>query len=57
MDDFLSRKFIFAVLLVVLGFILVLMDKASSDSWLASIQVIGGTYVLGNVGEKWVEKK
>jgi len=51
-----GRKFTFAVFLVALGFILVLTGKLSPSDWVSSAQIIGGIYVLGNVGSKFTSK-
>jgi hypothetical protein len=53
-NDLLSRKFLFAVLATVLGFVLVLTDKVSAQDFLAFVGVIGAQYVLGNVVSKFV---
>ncbi len=50
LEKFGGRKFIFGILGVVLSFILVLMGKLNADAWATFIEVIGGTYVIGNVG-------
>jgi len=50
MEDLLSRKFIFALLALVLGFVLVLTNKVPAGDFLNFVQVIGGIYVIGNLG-------
>lgn len=50
--DDLGRKFIFALLVVIAGFVLVLTGKASVEQWFNFAELIGGIYVAGNVGEK-----
>jgi hypothetical protein len=44
-----GRKFMFGMVLLVMNFILVLMDKLTPDAFMVSGAVIGGTYVIGNV--------
>ena len=49
---FLSRKFIFAVLITLLSFILAIQGKIDADKWLAFVGVVGATYIVGNVMSK-----
>jgi len=49
-NNLLSRKFIFAILAVILGFILVFINKVEPLDFLHFVEIIGGTYVIGNVG-------
>ena len=56
MDAFLSRKFIFALLLTALGFTLVMVGKVSSEAFLDFAKWVGGIYVVGNVANKVVAK-
>lgn len=51
-----GRKFIFAILTVVLGFILVVLKEITAEDWLQMAQVVGGVYVMGNVATKLTEK-
>ena len=53
---FLSRKFIFAILVTVLSFVLLVLERVTSEQWLLFIEVIGATYVIGNVGTKIADK-
>jgi hypothetical protein len=48
-DNLGGRKFIFAILAVVLGFVLVLADRIVASDFLTFVGVVGATYVLGNV--------
>jgi hypothetical protein len=48
-NDLLSRKFLFAILVVVLSFILVFIGKITSTEWVGFVEIIGGIYVIGNV--------
>lgn len=50
--NLLSRKFLYAANSIVLGFILVLFDKATAEAWFTFVTVIGGIYVIGNVVTK-----
>lgn len=44
-----GRKFIFGVLLVLCGLVLVAVNKVTGDSFLNFAMVVGATYVVGNV--------
>ena len=57
MDDLLSRKFLFAVMVVVMGFILVITNKVTVDVFFNFAEVVGGTYVIGNLGSKFMSSK
>jgi hypothetical protein len=56
MKTLLSRKFIFAILAVLLGFGLVLTKYLDANQWLNFVQVIGGIYVIGNVVSHGLDK-
>jgi hypothetical protein len=53
MDPLFSRKFIYALVVVVMGFILTAMGQVSAESFFNFAQLIGGIYVLGNVASKF----
>lgn len=48
-----GRKFLFALLVSVLGFVLVLTKSLTSQEYLKFLEVVGATYVLGNVVSKF----
>ena len=48
----LSKKFIFALVVTAMGFVLVLLKETSSDVFFKFVAVIGGTYVVGNISDK-----
>ena len=50
----LSRKFIYAMLSVTLAFVLVCLDRVQAKEFLTFVEVIGFTYILGNVATKFV---
>ena len=52
-----GRKFMFALLGVVLVFSLVLTGKAEVKQLIDFIEVVGATYIGGNVVAKFAEKK
>lgn len=54
-ENLLSRKFIFAILVSVLSFVMVLVEKLSPSDWLEFEAVIGAVYVIGNSVEKIVD--
>ncbi len=52
--NLLSTKFLFAVLIVVLGFVLVLMRQLTAQVWVTFALGVGSVYVIGNVADKYV---
>ena len=56
MEQFGGRKFLFCLLLTVLSFVLVLTKALTPKEWTDFVMVVGGIYVLGNVGSKAVER-
>lgn len=48
-----GRKFLFAILVTVLGFVMVVTQVATSDAWMKFVEVVGGSYILGNVVSKF----
>lgn len=57
LNDIGGRKFIFAMFVVMLGFVLVMGIKTTAQEWFSFVQVIGGIYVAGNVLEKFSATK
>lgn len=51
-----GRKFIFATLVTILAFILVVLERVTSLQWLQFVIVVGATYVIGNVSSKIANK-
>lgn len=51
-----GRKFAFAVLITLMGFIFVLTNRVTADAFFAFAQIVGGIYVVGNVTSKLTEK-
>jgi hypothetical protein len=51
-----GRKFIFGLLLLFMSFVLVLLDKLSTDQWTVFASITGGTYIIGNVASKLTPK-
>lgn len=56
MTSLLSRKFLFAVVADLMGFILTLQGKATAEQWMAFTAALGVTYILGNVASKKLTK-
>jgi len=52
-----GRKFVFGLLIVILGFVLVVSKLAAAQEWITLVEITGGMYVLGNVGSKVVNSK
>lgn len=55
-DRLTSRKFMFAILSVLLVFALTITGQITSKEFVDFLMVIGGIYVVGNVGETLVRK-
>jgi len=53
LDKFGGRKFLFALSVVILSFILVLAKAATADQWMQFVEIVGGSYILGNVASKF----
>jgi len=47
--DLLSRKFLFGLLLIVMGFVFVEQGKVDVKFFFTFAEIIGATYVIGNV--------
>lgn len=50
-----GRKFLITVLLLIVFFVFVLVDKMTIDQFTSVVQVIAGTYIAGNVVQKFVK--
>lgn len=57
MKNLISRKFIYAMSFLLMGFILVLLDKVSTEVFFQFGLGIGATYIIGNVVQKKIEGK
>lgn len=51
-----GRKFIYAILAVLLAFGLTLAGQLKSADFISFVEVIGGIYVIGNLGTKLTSK-
>ncbi len=51
-----GRKFIYALLVTVLGFVLVLVEKVPASDYLTFVGVIGAEYVGANTITKFSKK-
>lgn len=49
---FASKKFVFALVLSIMGFVLVILDKTTTDFFFKFVEVVGVTYVIGNINDK-----
>lgn len=56
MSELLSRKFIYAMVVLIMGFVLVILNKLTAEAFVNLASVIGGVYVIGNVATKLVYK-
>jgi hypothetical protein len=52
MESLLSRKFVYAILIVILSYSLVLMDKFDAQRWMDGVIALGGIYIIGNVAAR-----
>ena len=57
LESLLSRKFLFAILVTVLSFILVILKQVTPEQWLQFVAVIGTGYVLTNTASKFANNK
>ena len=57
MSILLSKKFIFALVAIIAGLVLVLMDKTTADVWFRFCEIVGATYVAGNAVDKIADTK
>lgn len=48
----LSKKFIFALAVSIMGFVLVIMKETDSETFFKFVQIVGGLYVIGNISDK-----
>lgn len=54
--DDLGRKFLWAILGATIALVLVFTGKISGDAYLNFYALLGGTFLLGNIAEKAVNK-
>ena len=52
-NNLLSTKFLYAVLVTILGFVLTIMGNVPADLFFNFCELIGSIYVLGNVVQKF----
>lgn len=51
-----GRKFVFGVILVIMGFVFTLLGKVSVEAFFTFASVVGASYIVGNVATKAVLK-
>ena len=51
-----GRKFIYAILVLVMSFALVVAGKLETQAFLSFAEMVGGIYVIGNVASDLVNK-
>lgn len=56
-DQLGGRKFVYTLLLTIIGFIFVLIGKMTAKEYLDFCIVIGGIYTAGNVVSKFTNSK
>jgi heme/copper-type cytochrome/quinol oxidase subunit 4 len=52
---FLSRKFLFSLLLTILSFVLVLIGKLTPKEWTDFVMIVAGIYATSNVATKFAK--
>ena len=52
-DNLLSTKFIFAIVVTAMGFVLTLTKQCTVEQWFNFVEIVGGIYVTGNVISKF----
>ena len=50
-EAFGGRKFLYALLAIVLSFVLVILGKVTPSEWITLVEIMGTVYVIGNIGE------
>lgn len=55
MDNLKSTKFIFCMVSVIMSFILVIVEKIGATEFLTFVNIMGGTYIVGNVASKFIK--
>jgi len=55
-NPFLSRKFIFGLLLIIIGFVFTILKLVGVNDYLKFAEVIGATYIVGNTVAKFSSK-
>lgn len=48
-----GRKFLFAVFVTALAFVLVLNKLVGAEEWMKFVEIVAGSYVVGNVASKF----
>ncbi|MEM4711392.1 MAG: hypothetical protein QXL18_05590 [Candidatus Woesearchaeota archaeon] len=52
-----GRKFVYTLLLTIIGFIFVLIGKMTAKEYLDFCALISGIYIVGNVATKFTNNK
>lgn len=52
--DIKSRKLLSGVVLFIVATVALFVDKSTFSEWSGFMQIVFGIYVVGNVGEKYV---
>lgn len=55
MDNLKSTKFIFCILGALMAFVLVMVDKLGANEFITFFNILGGTYITGNVVSKFIK--
>ena len=55
MNNLLSTKFLFCMLSIVMAFVLVIVEKIGAPEFLTFVNIMGATYIIGNVAAKAID--
>jgi hypothetical protein len=50
-----GRKYIYTIIVSLMGFTLVMTGKIDPNSFFRFLEVVGGSYIIGNVVSKFAE--
>jgi len=56
MENLKSTKFIYCVMVIVMAFVLTVMRMIESQAFLSFAEIIGGSYIIGNVASKVIKR-
>lgn len=55
--DYRSRKFLLALGILIVSAVALFTGFLDAANWVACASIVSGLYALGNVGERYVEKR
>ena len=57
MENLTSTKFIFCMVSIIMAFALVWVEKIAASEFLTFVNIMGATYIIGNVASKIVNRE